>query len=192
MSTEKKTRTKKVKEPVVVEHDPNDLNEVFMGYPDPPSLTLDEAAEPIEKLDKPFVEDDLKGIPFVEVEHKMGDNVHLYFQSSPKKEIPLEDQPIEQSIIKFIEANGNSHIKMNDFLRSLYPIPKLNEPSISLNQASSKEIRNILDKLSKEGGIEVVSNAHLHLGAPYYPDTKTMKTAYHNLNSVTLVVKKVN
>lgn len=192
MATEKKTRTKKVKEPIVVEHDPNDLNEVFIDYPEPPSVTLDEVVEPVEKLDKPFVEDDLKGVPFIEVEHKMGDNVHLYFQSSPKKEIPLEDQPIEQSIIKFIEGNGISRIKINDFLRSLYPTPKFNEPPISLSQASSKEIRNVLDRLSKQGVIEVDSNAHLHLGTPYYPDTSTMKTAYHNLNSVTLVVKKVN
>lgn len=181
MATEKKTRTKKVKEPVVIEHDPNDLNEVFMGYPDPPSLTLDEVKKE-EQVEEPKIEEEpirVEPTPIIQKE-----DTYAYAVN--------EELSIEQKVIKFIEGSNGSHIKMNDLLRSLYPIPKLNEPSISLNQASSKEIRNILDKLSKEGGIEVVSNAHLHLGAPYYPDTSTMKTAYHNLNSVTLVVKKVN
>lgn len=101
-----------------------------------------------------------------------------------------EDLSMEEKIINFIDSREFGGIRINDFLKSLYPIQKGNTPPIWLQQAKSKELRVLLDKMQDEGKISIINNKHKLLGTHYYPDTTTMKTHYHNLNTVILEVKK--
>ena len=74
----------------------------------------------------------------------------------------------------------------------MYGVPKFGEPSLALTQASSKEIRNMLDKINNGGEYKIVNDLHKRLATFYYPDTETMKTEWHNINSIPLVAVKVN
>lgn len=101
------------------------------------------------------------------------------------------DLPMEQRILNFVE-NRSGEIKLNDFIKSLYGVPKFGEPSLWLSQGASKEIKGVLNKLCNEGLLGIVSNSHMKLGTFYYPDTSTMKTEYHNLNTIRIIAVKVN
>lgn len=104
-------------------------------------------------------------------------------------EIVPEDISKEEKILRFLEKR-EGEIRLNDFLKSLYGVPKPNQPLDYLQREASKELKKILTKLSNEGAIHVVSDAHTKLGGIYYPDSTTGITHYHNINSVTIVVKK--
>jgi len=138
---------------------------------EPPSVTLDEVEEVVEET--PITEPPVQKVEEVKV-------------------ISNEELTNEEKLLKFLESRDKGEIKLNDFLKSLYGVPKYNEPALWLKQSSSKEIRNMLDKLNKQGDYQVVNGNHLRLGAFYYPDTTTMKTEYHNLNTVPISVVKVN
>ena len=91
----------------------------------------------------------------------------------------------EQAILDFLKDKKGT-ILLNDFLKSLYPLPAKNEPPQYLSQSASKELRNLLSKLQAENKITIEANQHLKLGTFYYPDVVTMKTEYYSLNSVQL------
>lgn len=95
---------------------------------------------------------------------------------------------MEEKIVNFIE-NRNGEIKLNDFLKSLYGVPKFNEPPVFLRQGVNRQLRAILDNMQKSGLINIEGNRHLRLGNAYYENSDP-KTKYHNLNTVPLVVKK--
>jgi len=146
----------------------------------PPSVTLDEVEQVVEE---PLIEK-----IDVEVSEPVKEEAF-----SPVKTIEVsEELSNEQKLLNFLESRGVGEIKLNDFLKSLYGVPKLNEPALWLKQSSSKEIRNMLDSIKKQGDYEIVNNNHLRLGAFYYPDTTTMKTEYHNINTIPLFARKVN
>lgn len=100
-----------------------------------------------------------------------------------------EDLSMEKKILNFIDSREGD-IKMNDFLKSLFGVPKLNEPPKWLNQGENKILRVTLDKMKKDGLINIQNDSHLLLGTFYYPDSATGKTHYHNLNTVHIVAKK--
>ncbi|MES2287373.1 MAG: hypothetical protein V4547_16895 [Bacteroidota bacterium] len=138
------------------------------------------------KIKEPVIEEKVEEIPEPE---KPTEKIEVKVTEPIKEELGYT---IEEKIINFIESRSKGEIKMNDFLKSLYSIPKFNEAPQWLNQGASKEIRDVLNKLSNEGKITVVSNAHMKLGTFYYPDTSTMKTEYHNLNTIQIIAIKVN
>jgi len=151
---------------------------------EPPSVTLDEVKrveeviEPIKEEPKVIVEvvEEIK--PTIQKE-----DTYAYAATETK------DLSMEEKVLKFIESR-DGEIKMNDFLKSLFGVPKFGEPAVWLSQATSKELRGVLAKLNNEGRINIISNAHMNLGTFYYPDTTTGKTAYHNLNTVSIIAKK--
>lgn len=119
----------------------------------------------------------------------------------PAKEEPKPQPPyrkeldpklsFEDRIIAFLDSrNTIEFVKMNDFLKSLYPLPKPNHPVAWMDQGAMKRLRILLEKMQAEGKIQIQSNAHHKLGTAYYPDTVTMKTEYHNLSSVVIDAKK--
>lgn len=183
MSTEKATKKPRTKKqaPPIPETEADKIENVFMGYPEPPSATLDEV-EKIEEVEEPKVEEQPIKVEVVPTIQK--EDTYAYAAK--------EELTVEQSILKFIESKPIGEIKINDFIKSLYPSPKCGEPPLWQHQSVSKEVRSVLDKISKEQAVEVVNNNHLRLGTFYYPDTASMKTAYHNLNTIPVLVKKVN
>lgn len=118
-----------------------------------------------------------------------------------KEEVPVFVAPIvkevkadselsmEDNIIKFVEENPLNRFKLNEFLKSLYGVPKWNEPAKWDNQREGKVLAALLDKLQKQGYFNVESGKHLLLGKSYYtvPDQRQM---HHTLNTVEIFVKK--
>jgi len=98
---------------------------------------------------------------------------------------------MEERIEAFMESRSKgNYIRLNDFLKSLYPIPKQNEPPAWSNQVESKKIRNLLNKMQTEGKIFILNDIHLRLGKHHYPDANTMKTEYHSLANLIIEAKK--
>lgn len=129
-------------------------------------------------IDEVFDKEPLKATELVVMEEKIN--------------IPVikEDLSMEEKIINFIESRGSGNIKLNDFLKSLYPVQKFNTPPLWLNQSENKSLRVLLDKMQQEGKIDIVNNKHKLLASFYYPDATTMKTHYHNLDTVLIEIKK--
>jgi len=117
-----------------------------------------------------------------------------------KKEIPAppiyrpeldKNLPFDVRIEKFLESRNNGQfIKLNDFLKSLYPLPKPNEAPEWAKQSAAKQLRLLLIKMQSEGRIIISNNMHLKLGAHHYPDTTTGKVAYRNIGDVIIECKK--
>lgn len=183
MATEKaarKPRTKKAVEPILGTEE-DKLENVFIDYPEPPSVTLDEV-ETVTEIEPELSET---------VEVKEPEPVEIK-QEEVKAVINTEELSMEERILAYLEDKPKAEIKMNDFIKSLFKAPKYGEPPLWSLQPASKEIRNILEKIQKSGFIEISGNAHLKLGVTHYPDTSTMKAEKHTLNSVPIYVKKVN
>ncbi len=110
----------------------------------------------------------------------------------PKIVTPINNTPIitegmsdEEKLLAYIDSRPNGEVKLNDFLKSLFPIAKFNEPQVYLTQQSSKTIKNLLNKLN----LTIVNNEHEKLGKFYYDGDKT-ETQYHNLTTVSIILKK--
>lgn len=144
----------------------------------PPSVTLDEVEEIVIQEPK----EEIKKEPeVVRIHNVSGDTV---WQS------PItDDLTMEQKILNFIESRQPGEIRMNDFLKSLFPVPKFGEPPLWTQKGESKRLRIVLDELQKQRLIQVVNNMHLKLGQ-FYHEGESQQTKHHNLNTVTIVVKK--
>jgi len=101
---------------------------------------------------------------------------------------PQEEMSMEDKISSFLQSR-TGEVRMNDFLKSLFPIPKHNEPPILLLQSSSRVLRKVLDDMQSKGQIIIINNLHHRLGDPYYPDSTTGKTEYYNLNTLQIQAK---
>lgn len=186
--TERKTRTK-----ITVTQKENEVQvEQSLSPEEPPAVeTVIEPTIEEEKIEEPIIEPELamenkifamepnKALEILE-RHK---DVSIY--ESMKDELPME-----QKITNFLNSRESGEIKMNDFLKSLFPIPKFNEPPVWLNQGASKQLRVTLENMKKNGLINIMNDTHMKLGTFYYPDVTTLQTHYHNLNTVSIVVKK--
>ena len=101
----------------------------------------------------------------------------------------LADDTMESSIVKYLDGKGEGEHLLNDFIKSLFPIPKFNEPAIYLTQENSRYIRHVLDNMQLESKISIVNNSHRKLGAHWYEEG-TGVAKKHNLLTVKIVAKK--
>ena len=101
----------------------------------------------------------------------------------------LSDDTMEASIVKYLDGKGEGEHLLNDFIKSLFPIPKFNEPAIYLTQENSRYIRHVLDNMQLESKISIVNNSHRKLGAHWYEEG-TGVAKKHNLLTVKIVAKK--
>jgi len=175
----KATRTKKVdvvEEPQVAQmaQTPDSLAEIVetpkIGD-EPPSVTLEEVKE-VEKVEEKKSE--------VPEPIKVVEPINTVFD---------DNLTIEQKIENFLEGK-NGFVRANDFLKSVFGIPKFNEPPKWLNQGSSKLLKKTLDSMVANKTIVVQDNKHRLLGQPYYPDSTTGKQQHRNLNNVEIYLKK--
>ncbi len=90
----------------------------------------------------------------------------------------------EERLNAYLE-NRSGVVRMNDFLKSLYPIPKNNEPALWKNQGEMKQLRMILENMQVAGKINVVNDTHRLLGKHYYAGEGQVQT-HHNLGTVTI------
>lgn len=97
--------------------------------------------------------------------------------------------PFEDRIVAFLESRGAGQIfKINDFLKSLYPIPQLNAPPTWMDQAAMKRLRVTLDNMQSHGKLTISNNSHAKLGTHYYEGVEQF-ARFHNLNTVPIEAK---
>lgn len=95
-----------------------------------------------------------------------------------------------EKIINFLKSrNAVTFIRLNDFLKSLYPLPKNNEPFEWQQQTKMKTLRAIIDGMVVNKQIVTSTNSYLQLGKPYWPDDSTGKTHYHHIGSLVIEAK---
>lgn len=111
----------------------------------------------------------------------------------PIKVVAKKEEPIlsnEEKIVAFIESRtGGDTVRLNEFLKSLYPLPQRNEPPLWLNQGTSKQIKVLLSKMQADGLISIVNNTHELLGKFYHAGEQQI-TQHRNLNNVEILAKK--
>jgi len=100
-----------------------------------------------------------------------------------------EEKTFEERILEFIESRESGRIKLNDFLKSLFKVPKMNEPAEWMQQGKNKYLRMVLDMMVKKGELIIEGNKHLELGKPYHEGTD-MLAKNHSLATVEIFVKK--
>jgi hypothetical protein len=154
---------------------------VFFESPEPYPVIPPEEIEPAKEA---FEKEPIVGTPEVVVSESK-----IVIPEPPKpiyrKELD-NNLPFDERIVAFLESRGKSGtIKLNDFLKSLYPLPKLNEPPKWNDQGEMKRLRVILDNMKSHRAIDFVNNQHSKLGQHYY-EGEQQYARFHNLNTVTI------
>jgi hypothetical protein len=101
-----------------------------------------------------------------------------------KTALPLSK---EERIVEFL-SDKQDFVKLNDFLKSLYPVPKTNEPAQYLNLPDNKLLRKLLETMQAEGRIEIRNNAHRRLAERFYEGEQQVQR-FHNLNTILIEAK---
>lgn len=105
----------------------------------------------------------------------------------PKPEMDTK-LPFEQRIVAFLEnRKTGDFIKLNDFLKFLYPQPEKNAPPLWMNQSTSKSLKVLLDKMQTAGKIIISNNQHRRLGTFFYSDSPV--TQYYNIGNLIIEAK---
>jgi hypothetical protein len=97
-----------------------------------------------------------------------------------------ENKSTEERIQAFI-ADKKEFVKFNDFLKSLYEIPKFNEPPVYMNKGEMKRLRKLLDTMQANGDLEV--KGHEKLGTHYY-EGEQQYTKFYHIGNLTIEAKK--
>jgi hypothetical protein len=96
----------------------------------------------------------------------------------------------KERITHFLESKkGAGKLKINDFLKSLYPVSReQNIPGFTV-QPNMKKLKLDLTQLKNEGKIVFVNDSFQQLGKAFFPDTITGKTSYYDLTNLTIEVE---
>lgn len=179
--------TKKVKDPVP-EKEPVVESPAKTSDPEVKESSIEEP----EKKD-PVVEDKKEEEKEPEVKIPEPPKENKTFPTAPTSPAPVYRKeadvnlPFEERIVAYMESRNSSEpIKINDFLKSLYPFPRSNEPAQWTAQGTNKYLRAVLEKMKADGLIRIHGDSHKKLGAFYY-DGDDPKTKYHNLGTVTIL-----
>lgn len=158
-----------------------------MAGDEPPSVTLEEVKEVEKDVVKEVMPEPKKEVVFT----LQPEVIETIFKGEPQpyKIIENEELSIEQKITNYLN-DKEGELKINDFLKSLFGLPKFNEPAQWLLQGNSKYLRSVLEGMQAKGEIKIKNNAHRLLGQFYYPDSTTGIQKHHNLNTVDVVIKK--
>jgi len=97
--------------------------------------------------------------------------------------------PFETRILSFLESRGRGEfVKMNDFLKFLYPVPLKNEPPVWTRQETNKSLKGLLNKMQEAGKLIINNNQHHRLGTFYYAGDNPV-TQYYNISNVIIEAK---
>ena len=102
------------------------------------------------------------------------------------KELPVPDRIL--AYLKNRPATG--FIKLNDFLKSLFPLPAVAAPPLWTVQHENKILKVILDKMQTDGLIVINNNQHKKLATHYY-DGDDPVTRYWNIGNTIIEAKAV-
>ncbi len=94
-----------------------------------------------------------------------------------------------QKLIEFLKDKAaNDFIQANDFLKSLYPVPKAGEVAEWKSQPEMKKMRAWLNGLTQSSQISIKLNKHNDLGRPYYEGQQQYQRHY-DLSNLPLLIK---
>lgn len=106
----------------------------------------------------------------------------------PVLEVAAAPMTKEEKILDFLTKKGSGgFVRLNEFLKSTYPVPKAHEQAAWLAPSESKAIKALLAKLENEGQITVHKN-YLKLGTNFYSGVEQKRGTY-DLNSVLITAK---
>lgn len=147
--------------------------------------------EPVEWINgETNAEDKIEGVVMSTGETMTAeDQKQLFFDTGIFINKSTTEFPIEERITNFIDSREAGDIKMNDFLKSLYPPSLHNQPAKWADQGNSKYLKKVLEDMQAAGKITVVNNAHRRLGEHYYDGTTGMASR-HNISTIPIIVKK--
>ena len=94
--------------------------------------------------------------------------------------------PFDERILAFLESKSGT-IRLNDFLKALYPIPRMNEIPKWAAQAESKLLKKTLEDMVQAGHIVIANGMHKKLGSPYYTGDD-QRLMHHNIATVNINV----
>ena len=95
----------------------------------------------------------------------------------------------KERITAFV-ADKKGTIRLNDFLKSLWPISKPPIPPAITDQANMRKLRVDLLDLQKEGKFKLSSSIN-RLGKAHFPDQTTLRTHYYDLTNL-IIEAEVN
>lgn len=89
----------------------------------------------------------------------------------------------EERIVGFLYARKTMQaVRLNDFLKSLYPMPEQNAPPTWKDQGAMKRLRVLLDNMQSHGQLKIQNNRHAELGKHYFKGTEKF-AAFYDLDS---------
>lgn len=96
---------------------------------------------------------------------------------------------IGNRILAYLESRKSSEfIRINDFLKSLYPLPKPGHSPGYENVQNMRFLRMTLRQLQEDGKVEFANNAFDRLGKHYY-EGSAPETKCHNVLTVPIEAK---
>lgn len=142
------------------------------------------------KVEEPKPEENKETIPAEppKVEVKTEPIIPAKVTLTPEMDVTLSKR---DRILAFLgnRRTGN-YIRVNDFLKSLYAVPKPNMPAQYTDQREMKFLRNLFRDLQRENKVEFASNSYERLGTHYYETGNTV-TKYHNITTVIIEAKAI-
>ena len=127
---------------------------------------------------------------FVQPEIKDKPTMEIFTPKEAPKPNKAMDKTLsfEERIEAYIE-DKKEFVKLNDFLKSLYEIPKFNEPPVYIHKGEMKRMRILLDNMQSHGKIQIKDNGHGKLGNHYYEGEQQYAKFWHIAN-LTIEAKK--
>lgn len=141
--------------------------------------------------------------PVVEEPEVVVPNVQEVAPEEPKvveqPKVPeIVQQPVAQTektfrerILDYIDGQPSGEIRINMFLKSLFPVPTFQQPAKWLDTGENKQLRDLLEKMSSDGEIIILNDSHRQLGKNYYVGDAQLRKN-HTIDTVQIVVKKCN
>lgn len=100
-----------------------------------------------------------------------------------------KNAPHNERIVAFIKSRGtNDFVPINDFLKSLFPLPLPGAQPEWKKQETSKYLKGLITRMVEAGEITVKNQYYQELGGPYYPDGQ-IETQYKTIATVLIEAK---
>lgn len=149
-----------------------------------------EVKTPEPEVVPPIVEDATTAPPVVENAPEVKETIPVIEEVKsivrPEMDFRLSHK---ERIIAFMEGKTGT-IRLNDFLKSLWPISKPPIPPAITDQANMRKLRADLLELERQGIFKLSSSIN-RLGKAHFPDQTTLRTHYFDLTNL-IIEAQVN
>jgi len=88
--------------------------------------------------------------------------------------------PKYQRLVHFLESHGGDKgfVKINDFLKTFYPVPAGKEPPLWTNQGEMRSLKALLRTMKENGQVVFNGNSWERLGDNYHTDGEKLRRDY--------------